>query len=238
MTSNGAERGKEDAGRFFAAADTGDARRIQQELRGHSDLRRTIETGTVRLIAGADAAYSQDLVHAAVVVQTFPDLKTVDSACAARTITFPYIPGFLFFREGPAIIEAFGQLTTIPDVIFLNGHGYAHPERFGLASHIGIALDIPSVGVAQRLLSGTAKEPGNKRGSVAPVTDDGEVIGMAVRTKAGSKPVFVSAGHKVDLEQAVDLVLCATTSHRFPEPLYYADRLSGQCKRTSEITPV
>lgn len=202
---------------------------IQKQMRHRCSIKRTIETDWIRLVCGADAAYTQDRIHAAVVVITFPGLKFVERACAVQNIPFPYIPGLLSFREGPAIIEAFSLLTTNPDLIFLNGHGYAHPRRCGIASHIGVLLDLPAIGVAQHLLTGTAAVPGEEPGSTVPVVDSGEVIGMAVRTKKGTKPVFVSAGHKIDLAQAVDVVLRTTTTHRFPEPLRAADRLSREC---------
>jgi len=171
------------------------------------------------------------LVYAAIVVMTFPALDVVEHSCAVRKISFPYIPGLLSFREGPAVIEAFDQLTCIPDLIFLNGHGFAHPARVGIASHIGVVLDMPSIGVAQHLLTGTARIPSLNRGSTEPVYADDEVIGMAVRTRERAKPIYVSVGHKVDLPQAVDLVLRTTTTHRFPEPLRRADMMSRQYRK-------
>jgi len=147
---------------------------------------------------------------------TFPGLAIVEKSYAIQEIRFPYIPGLLSFREGPAIAEAFLSLTTVPDLILINGHGYAHPKRMGIASHLGVVLDVPSIGVAQHLLTGIAAMPGTGRGSIEPVLDNNEVIGMAVRTVEGSKPVFVSAGHKVDLAQAVDLALKTTVTTGLP----------------------
>lgn len=230
MRSDGANPAHGPATHFMSAADPHAALAIQQELRHRCIIQRTIKTEKIGLVCGADAAYTRDSVRAAVVVMTFPDLDVVENACAAQKITFPYIPGLLSFREGPAIVDAFARLASAPDIIILNGHGYAHPRRLGIASHIGIVLDLPAIGVAQRLLTGTAAIPGEARGSTAHVLDNGEVIGMAVRTKERAKPVYVSAGHMTDLSQAVDLVLRTTTTHRFPEPLRCADRLSRQCR--------
>jgi len=174
------------------------------------------------------------MVYAAIIVMTFPALDVVEQSCAAMKISFPYIPGLLSFREGPAVIDAFDQLTCIPDLIFLNGHGYAHPARAGIASHIGVVLDTPSIGVAQRLLTGTGVMPALCRGSTEQVYAEDEVIGMAVRTREGAKPVYVSVGHKVNLFQAVDLVLRTATTHRFPEPLRCADIMSRKYRKKRE----
>jgi len=215
---------------LFNAASPSEATSIQDALRHRCVVKRIIGSATIRHVAGADAAYDQEMVYAAVAVLTFPALELVETAGTARTIPFPYIPGLLAFREGPALLEAFGKITTVPDLIIINGHGVAHPRRFGIASHIGLALDLPSIGIAQRLLTGTAVAPENPRGSATPVLDREEVIGMAVRTVAGQRPVFVSAGHKVDLEQAVGLALGTTVCHRITEPVWQADRMSRQCR--------
>ncbi len=207
-----------------------DAVRIQEMLRHHCIVERTIDICEIRRVAGADAAYDGESVYAAIVVLTFPGLEVVEKTCTVCRVPFPYIPGLFSFREGPAILEAFGTLTTDPDLIFIHGHGYAHPRRFGIASHIGVVLDVPSIGVAQHLLTGTATSPATGRGSSEPVCDRSEVIGRAVRTVEGSKPVFVSVGHKVDLDQAVAMVLKTTVTHRTTEPLWQADLLSRQCR--------
>src|SRR5512136_1213184 len=147
------------------APDPPEALRIQEMLRHHCILERTIDICEIRYIGGADAAYDQDRIYAAIVVMKFPGLEVVEKACSVQEISFPYVPGLLSFREGPAILDAFSNLTTIPDLIFMNGHGYAHPKRFGLASHVGLLLDIPSIGVAKRLLIGEVAQPGSARGS-------------------------------------------------------------------------
>jgi len=220
----------------FHAADPPEAFRIQNQLRHRCIVHRMIDTGEIRHVGGADAAYSSDRIYAAAVVMTFPNLDLVDSACIVQEIRFPYIPGLLSFREGPAIVLACCRLYTPPDVMFINGHGYAHPRRFGLASHIGVVLDIPTIGIAQRLLVGAADMPGPESGSAVPVIDNNEITGMAVRTVEGKKPVFVSAGHKVDLAQAVGLVLRTAMRHRLTEPIWHADLLARECRNNRFIT--
>jgi deoxyribonuclease V len=215
---------------LIRAVDPAEAKKIQEMLRHHCIVERTIDVCEIRHVAGADAAYDHDTIYAAVVVMTFPGLDVVEKTCTVEEISFPYIPGLLFFREGPAILKAFKSLTTVPDLLLINGHGYAHPKRIGIASHVGIVLDVSSIGVAQRLLTGIAAMPGAGRGSTKPVLDKNEIIGMAVRTVEDAKPVFVSAGHKVDLTQAVDLVLKTTITHRLTEPIWHADRLSRHCR--------
>jgi deoxyribonuclease V len=215
---------------FIRAPDPAEAFKVQETLRHHCILERTIDICEIRHVAGADAAYDQDTIYAAVVVMTFPGLEIVEKICSVQEVPFPYIPGLLSFREGPAILDAFSNLTTVPDLLFMNGHGYAHPKRFGLASHVGLLLDIPSIGVAKRLLIGEAALPDAARGSTEPVLDNSEIVGRAVRTVEDAQPVFVSAGHKVDLAQAVDMALKTTTIHRITEPVWHADLVSRQCR--------
>jgi len=206
------------------------AMEIQEELRQRRTIKKTTDTGKIRHVAGADAAYAGDRIHAAVTVLTFPGLEVVEKTCTVGRAPFPYIPGLLSFREGPAILDAFSHLTAIPGLIVLNGHGIAHPRRFGIACHVGFILGIPSVGIARRLLTGTAAVPGTGRGCTAAVFDGDEVIGMAVRTVEDKKPVFVSAGYGVDLGQAVEMALKTTTGHRITEPVWHADQLSRRCR--------
>jgi deoxyribonuclease V len=144
-------------------------------------------------------------------------------------VQFPYISGLLAFREGPALIAAYEKLDQAPDLIVFNGHGYAHPRRCGLASHLGVLLNLPSIGVANRIMIGDVGVLGTKRGSIAPIHDGRELIGMAVRTQENARPIYASIGHKVDLEQAVELILMTTTIHRFPEN---RSRLPARMRRT------
>jgi deoxyribonuclease V len=226
---------KHAASEFIRALDPAEAQKIQEMLKHHCIIERTIDICEIRHVAGADAAYDQDTIYAAVVVMKFPGLEVVEKTCSVQDVPFPYIPGLLSFREGPAILDAFSNLTTVPDLIFINGHGYAHPKRFGIASHVGLLLDVPSIGVAQHLLIGDVDLPGAACGSTEPVVDKSEIIGMAVRTVTGAKPVFISAGHKVDLTQAVDMALKTTTIHRITEPVWHADLVSRQCRNKQSV---
>ncbi|MFA5614064.1 MAG: endonuclease V, partial [Methanoculleus sp.] len=141
------------------------------------------------------------------------------------------IPGLLTFREGPALVEAFSRLQSEPDVIFFDGQGIAHPRGLGIASHMGILLGRPTVGVAKSLLVGTVEEPGAARGSTSPMLHDGETIGMAVRTKDRTKPVYISVGHRIDLFRAVDLVLATARGYRLPEPTRQAHLFANVVRR-------
>lgn len=203
---------------------------VQERLRNRCSVEKVIETDDISLIAGADAAYSGDTVIAAVVVMTYPNLVKVCDSVARIKTCFPYIPGLFVFREGPGLLKAFHTLDCKPDLMILNGHGYAHPRRFGMACHIGLILRVPSIGVANHPLIGTADEPAQERGSLSPLQYEDECIGMAVRTVDLKRPVYVSAGNMTDLEQAVELVLKTSQTHRFPEPLHLADLLSKKMR--------
>jgi len=183
--------------------------------------------GPVERVAGVDVGYdkARGVARAAVVVET-ATLETVDTAVAERPTAFPYVPGLLSFRELPAAIDALERLTVPPDVLLCDGHGFAHPRRFGIASHLGVFLDIPSIGVAKSRLVGEADVPGPERGDRAPLTQKGEVIGAVLRTRAGVSPLYISIGHRICLETAVRIVLACTTRFRLPETTRRADRLS------------
>ena len=209
----------------------GEAVRLQEALRAR--VRLSGDVGEISLIAGADASYTKgsDEIYAAVVVLRYPDLTVVEQVSACAETSFPYIPGLLTFREGPALLEAFRRLRSEPEVIFFDGQGIAHPRGLGIASHMGVLLDRPTVGVAKRLLVGMAAEPGTARGSASPVRCDGETIGMAVRTKEKTKPVYVSVGHRITLLQAIDLVLATARRYRLPEPTRQAHLYANAVRR-------
>lgn len=174
----------------------------------------------LRYIAGIDVSMNRfdRFGYAAVVVFSYPELEVVEVASSKREIPFPYIPGLLSFRETPIIAEALEKLKTEPDVIFLDGQGIAHPRRFGIASHIGVLLDKPTIGVAKTRLVGEYEEPPSEKGAWSPLKDKGEVIGAVLRTKNRVKPVFVSTGHRISLEEAVKLTLSVARGYRIPEP--------------------
>lgn len=172
------------------------------------------------LIAGADVSYDRfsSRIYAGVVILRMDDLSIVEKKGVACEATFPYIPGLLSFRETPVVLKAFAQVESTPDAVIVDGQGYAHPRRFGYACHLGLWLNLPSVGCGKTRLIGTHKEPGQKAGSVAPLKAGEEIIGEVVRTKTGVKPVFVSVGYKIDLPSAVELVLATCRGYRLPEP--------------------
>lgn len=182
----------------------------------------------IATIAGADAAYRGWFGTGVVVVLTFPDLHPLCHAYATRPVTIPYLPGFFGIRELPVLMAAFEKLPLLPDLLLLDGQGFAHPRRFGSACQGGAVLGIPSIGVARNTLIGEFPLPGHARGSASEVTDGGEVIGMAVRTKTGARPVFVSAGYQTDLRCAVRITMATTQRHRVPEPIRMADILARQ----------
>ena len=177
-------------------------------------------------VAGIDTAYHQYRACAAVVVINLKDLKIMEKVVAVHPSRFPYIPGLLSFREGPAILEALSSLKKAPHVLMFDGHGIAHPRRCGLASHIGLLTGIPAIGCAKTRLIGKYQELSRDRGSTADLTDADETIGAVVRTRTGIKPVFVSIGHRMDLDTCIRVVLESCRGYRLPEPLRRADHLS------------
>lgn len=175
------------------------------------------------LIAGADVSTERYATkgYAGLVTLSYPELKEVDESIVKDKIPFPYIPGLLSFREVPMLVKAWGRLTTKPDVILVDGVGIAHPRRMGIATHLGMVLNIPTIGCAKSVLTGTYEEPPEEPGSVSFLYDtalQSEIIGAAVRTKRGVKPVFVSAGYLITLEEALEIVQHCVRKHRLPEP--------------------
>jgi deoxyribonuclease V len=196
-----------------------EAIRIQERLRAHISLINSARN--VSSVAGADVSYSkrdEDGI-AAVVVLSYPGLELLDKVFARGKVSFPYIPGLLSFREAPLLIEVFQKLQHIPDVALFDGQGIAHPRSFGLACHMGLFLDLPSIGCAKEKLVGDFGKVGLQRGSIIPLRRGVKTIGAVVRTKRGVKPVFVSPGHHIDLETSIQLVLGTCSGFRVPEPL-------------------
>jgi deoxyribonuclease V len=158
------------------------------------------------------------MAKGAVVVLRFPELAVVESTVAEERVEFPYVPGFLSFREAPLLLAAWERLSLTPDLVVVDAQGIAHPRRLGLASHLGLFLDVPTIGCAKSVLCGRHGDPGEEPGASAFLLDNGEVIGAALRTKRGTKPVYVSIGHKVDLEAALRWVMACCHGYRLPEP--------------------
>lgn len=165
------------------------------------------------------------MTRAAVAVLDLTELRLIESALARRPTSFPYVPGLLSFREIPTALDALAALRCIPDLLLCDGQGLAHLRRFGLACHLGWLLDVPAIGVAKSRLLGQFTEPPPHRGAWAPLLDRGEIIGAALRTRRGTKPVFVSPGHRVDVPSAVRLTLACTARYRLPEPSRAAHQL-------------
>ncbi len=183
----------------------------------------------LRRVAGVDVGFESGgvMARAAAVVLDWPALTVVEEAVARRETAFPYVPGLLAFRELPAVVAALESLRTTPDLLFCDGHGIAHPRRFGIACHLGLLADRPAVGVGKTRLVGADVEPARERGARVPLVDGGEVVGAVLRTRTAVRPVYVSPGHRVSLDTAVDLVLAAAPRYRLPEPIRAADRLAS-----------
>jgi deoxyribonuclease V len=212
-----------------------EARRIQTELRSRLVLQPPPGFAP-RWVAGADISFERfaDRGYAAVVVLDADTLEPVDRATAVVDLTFPYVPGYLSFRELPAIAAAWERLERRPDVLVFDGQGTAHPRRFGVACHGGLLLDVPSVGCAKSLLVGRHGSLGEERGATAEIVHRGEVVGMALRTRAGVKPVYVSPGHRMDLPTAVEVVLRASPRYREPETTRQSHRLVNELRRAAK----
>jgi len=187
----------------------------------------------IKLIAGADVSGTKwgNKATAAVVVYKYPELKLVEKRTVTKELTFPYIPGLLAFREAPVLLEAFKQVENAPDIIVFDAQGIAHPREMGLATHMGILLDKPSIGCAKSRLIGTYHSPGEKVGDYSCLEKDGKVLGAVLRTKEGVNPIFVSIGFKVDLETSVKVVLNCCRGYKLPEPSRQAHVLAGGGER-------
>lgn len=183
----------------------------------------------IATVAGVDVGYEdeQRTTRAAVAVLSFPDLAPLEQVIARRPTTFPYVPGLLSFRELPAVLDALSQLSAMPDIILCDGQGRAHPRRFGIACHLGVLLDLPTIGVAKTRLVGRHLEPGPERGDWTPLLDHGEEIGAVLRTRPGVKPLYISGGHRVCLRTAIELTLACLTRYRLPETTRAAHRLAS-----------
>jgi deoxyribonuclease V len=211
------------------------ARQIQNSLRERVELRDRMEN--LRRIAGADVALdlTRNRAIAGVVIYRFPGLEEIERVSAERELRFPYIPGLLSFREMPAVLAAFERVRTPPDLIFYDGQGYAHPRRFGIACHLGVSLDCPTIGCAKSRLIGAHGDLPLERGAWVPLMDQGERIGAVVRTQTGVNPIYVSTGHRVSLERAVELTLAASGPYRIPRPTRDADQFVGAVKRENPV---
>ncbi len=214
--------------------DEREAFEIQESLKDRILLEKTFKK--VDAIGGADVAYAKKGEHllGAMVILSFPDLETIDMAVAEGQTSFPYIPSLLSFREGPILLKTFSQLRIKPDVMIFDGHGTAHPRRFGLASHLGLWLNLPSIGCAKTPLSIHYPTPGGLKGSYEVIQKEGKAVGVVLRTKENVKPLFISPGHRIDLFTSIQLVLACCRRFRIPEPLRHAHQLAKSIGHSAE----
>jgi deoxyribonuclease V len=204
---------------------------IQNELRGR--VVREGEYRGIHYVAGADIAWDRltKTGYVGVIVFRYPSLEVVEEVTLKGPADFPYVPGLLTFREAPLVLEAFSRLTIEPDVVFIDGQGVAHPRRIGIASHLGLCLNKPTIGCAKSRLIGEYREPGLKRGSRSRLMDKGEVIGVVLRTRDNVNPIFVSVGHLISLPEAIRLTLRCNDGYRIPKPTRFAHQLVGRQMR-------
>ncbi len=210
-----------------------EAIQVQQTLRHQVVLQFPGQVEAVRRIAGADISFNryEPVLYAAVVILSFPELQVLQSFTHVAEVNFPYIPGLLSFREVPALLPILEPHVEAFDVLICDGQGIAHPRRFGLAAHLGVLLNKPTIGCAKSRLTGHYREPNPQKGSFSPLLDDDEPIGAVVRTRTGVKPVFVSPGHLMDIPTSVQLVLATTRRYRLPEPTRQAHILVNQLRQ-------
>jgi deoxyribonuclease V len=190
-------------------------------------------TKKIRTIAGADISFNkfEPTVYAGIVVLKLPTLEVVEEVGVVSETKFPYVPGLLSFRESPSVLEAWAKLKTEPDAVMFDGQGIAHPRRVGIASHVGLLINRPTLGCAKSVLVGKYEEPEKERGSWTELIDKGEIVGAAVRTKTNVQPIYVSPGHLIDLEGAINLTLASDGGYRQPEPTRRAHLLVNALRR-------
>lgn len=204
-----------------------EALEVQRQLRDQVVIEDRL--GPIEYVAGVDVGFEEDgaVTRAAIAVLRLSDLKLMDQGIARRPTTFPYIPGFLSFREIPAVLDALAKLETEPGILLCDGQGYAHPRRLGIAVHLGLLTDIPSIGVAKSWLIGKHDPLPEERGAWQPLHDKGEVIGAVLRTRDNTNPLYISSGHRISLTTAIDYVMRCTPKYRLPETTRWAHKLAS-----------
>ena len=204
-----------------------EAKLIQEQLKDRVITHDALEK--IKYVAGVDVGFQENykITQAAVAVLSFPELELVEHAIAKMPTTFPYIPGYLSFREIPAILKALEKLQIVPDLILCDGQGLAHPRRFGLACHLGVLIDLPTIGVAKSLFVGKHETLPAEKGSWKPLLDKEETIGLVLRSRTNVRPLYVSIGHKISLPTAKDYVMQCLTKYRLPETTRWADKLAS-----------
>jgi len=204
-----------------------EAKKLQLELAQKVSLKDQFKRP--KFVAGVDVGFEQKgkITRAAIAILNYPELQLIDESIARMETVFPYVPGYLSFRELPAVLQALDQLKTIPDMFLCDGQGIAHPRRFGIACHLGVLTDIPTIGVAKSRLTGTYKEPGPEKSAQSELLDKNECIGIVLRTRSRVKPLFISPGHRISINSAAQWVLNCTTRFRLPETTRNAHRLAS-----------
>lgn len=212
-----------------------EAKAIQEILRNRVKIKRLYKR--IKRIGACDVSFTDDICIAAICVFSYPDLQLLEEHSLKRKISFPYISGFLSFREGPILEKLFYQIKLKPDILIFDGQGIAHPKQLGIASHMGVVLDIPTIGCAKSRLWGNYKEPGRKRGDfsylIAP--NSRKVLGYVLRTRDDVKPIFASPGHLISLRETKDIIISCVRKFRLPEPIRYAHYLSIKAKQAIQI---
>ena len=208
-----------------------EARRLQEELASGVVAGPPLDLELVRYVAGADVSTQEGIAYATVAVLGFPGLSVVEVRGFEAPLEFPYVPGLLSFREMPSVLGALEKVETDVDAVILDAQGLAHPRRMGLASHVGLFVDVPTVGCAKSVLVGTFEEPEVEKGSATDLVHRGEVVGRAVRTRERVSPVYVSVGNGIDLDSSVELVLASSTRYRLPEPTRQAHIAANRLRR-------
>ena len=198
--------------------------RLADQLIGDAPL----DLDSVKWVAGVDVSVKGGVTCACIAVVDFPGLTPVETVCARQPTRYPYVPGLLAFREGPTVLEAAEKLTGTPDVFLFDGMGQLHPRRMGIAAHLGLWLGLPTLGCGKSHYIGDYDMPAAEKGSVNPVLHRGERVGVVLRTRHRVKPVYVSAGHLIDLESAVALTLACTPKYRLPEPIRLAHKAAAE----------
>ncbi|WP_138429999.1 deoxyribonuclease V [Fodinibius saliphilus] len=202
---------------YYKTISTSEAKQLQQKLKKQIVIEPLIETPT--LVAGADISFDRgsDMLHAAIVVLELPSLQPVVCSLVSDETSFPYIPGLLAFREIPVLLKAWEQLQQTPDVLILDGHGVAHPRRMGIATHLGIEIDQPTIGCAKNILIGEHSEVGTEKGKWCNLKKEGESVGMVLRSRTGMNPIYISPGHKVSFEDTYEIIMSVLTKYKLPE---------------------
>ncbi len=212
---------------------TSEAREIQERFRRKVRRKNAAGLRRIRHVAGVDVSVKDKRVCAAIVLLDFSTLELVEQTIHQEAVHFPYVPGLLSFRECPAILAAYEKLSIEPDLLLVDGQGIAHPRRFGLAAHLGVLLNKPTIGCAKSRLIGTYEEPYDEAGCYTDLFDGMELIGAVLRTRSNVRPLFISIGHKIELSKALDLVLACCRGYRLPEPTRLAHQSAGGIVRSS-----